>query len=193
MRRVLFVFALLAWDGDSARAASEHGDGKALAAPLQFLHEFNQQNLIEAARRMPPEKFDYRPAPAPVRSFGEILAHVADANYLFCSAAAGTPDPMHKDLKLPVEAVPQDALERRLRSKPEIVQALEASFEFCRGIFGGLTDAGLATPIEATFGTRATALTLAVYHSGQHYGNVVAYMRAAGVEPPTALGVPGRR
>lgn len=193
MRRVLIVFALLAWGGDSARAASEQGDGTALAAPLQFLHEFNQQNLIEAARRMPPEKFDYRPAPAPVRSFGEILAHVADANYLFCSAASGTPDPMHKDLKLPVEAVPQDALERRLRAKPEIVEALEASFQFCRGVFGDLTDAGLATPIEATFGTRATALTLAVYHSGQHYGNVVAYMRASGVEPPTALGIPGRR
>jgi len=45
------------------------------------------------------------PAPSPVRSFGEILAHVADANYLFCSAAAGKPDPIHKDLKLPVEAV----------------------------------------------------------------------------------------
>jgi uncharacterized damage-inducible protein DinB len=186
------VVVVLGWDASAARAG-EPGDGKALAAPLQFLNQFNHQNLVEAGKRMPAEKFDYRPAPAPVRSFGEILAHVADANYLFCSAAAGTPDPVHKDLTLPVEAVPEDALERRLRGKPEIVEALDASFRFCRGVFDGLTDVALAGTIEASFGTRATAVTLAVYHGGQHYGNVVAYMRAAGIEPPTALGVPGRR
>lgn len=192
MRRASIVLALLGWSVVPAYSAAGPGAGKALAAPLQFLNQLNQQNLIEAGKRMPAEKFEYRPAPAPVRSFGEVLAHVADANYLFCSAAAGKPDPIHKELNLPVEAVPQDALERRLRSKPEIVEALEASFQFCAGVFAELTDAGLATPVEGMFGTRATAVTLAVYHGGQHYGNVVSYMRAAGVDPPTALGVPGR-
>lgn len=193
MRRVLLVLVLLGPETLAAEPPGGPGDGKALAGPLQFLNQFNQQNLIAAARKMPAEKFDYRPAPAPVRSFGQILAHVADANYLFCSAAAGQPDPIHKDLALPVEQVPQDALERRLHDKPEIVEALEASFQFCSGVFGELTDAGLAAPVAATFGTRATALTLAVYHGGQHYGNVVSYMRASGIEPPTALSVPGRR
>ena len=192
MRRASIVLVLLGWGVLPAHSESGPGVGKALAAPLQFLHQFNQENLIAASKRMPEEKFAYRPAPAPVRSFGEILAHVADANYLFCSAAAGKPDPIHKDLKLPVEAVPRDALERRLHSKPEIVAALEASFQFCSGVFAELTDAGLAMPVGGTFGTRATAVTLAVYHGGQHYGNVVSYMRAAGVDPPTALGVPGR-
>jgi DinB superfamily len=168
VRSMLIVLTMLLWDG--LAHASEPGEGKALAAPLQLLNQFNQQNLIAAGKTMAPEKFDYRPAPAPVRSFGEILAHVADANYLFCSAAAGKPDPIHGDLKLPVEAVPQDALERRLHGKPEIVEALEQSFQFCSGVFGELTDAGLATSIEGNFGTRAT-----------------------GVDPPTALGVPGRR
>jgi uncharacterized damage-inducible protein DinB len=192
MRRASVVFVVLvsAVPGWPAPAA---GDGKALAAPLQMLHQINQENLIAAARSMPAEKFAYRPAPAPVRSFGEVLAHVADANYLFCSAAAGKPDPIHKDLKLPVESVPEDSLEKRLRTKPEIVEALSASFQFCSGVFADLNDAGLATPIEGMFGTRATAVTLAVYHGGQHYGNVVSYMRAVGVDPPTALGVPGKR
>ncbi|HET7293817.1 MAG TPA: DinB family protein [Vicinamibacteria bacterium] len=192
MRRASIVFVTSCFVG-SAQALGATGDGKALAAPLQFLHQFNQQNLIAAGKKMPDEKFDHRPAPAPVRSFGQILAHVADANYLFCSAAAGKPDPVHRDLQVPVEAVPEDALERKLHTKAEIVEALEASFAFCAGVFGELTDDGLAAPVEGAFGTRATALTLAVYHSGQHYGNVVAYMRAAGVDPPTALGVPGRR
>jgi uncharacterized damage-inducible protein DinB len=193
MRRgSIIVLVLLGSGVVPARSENGPGAGKALAAPLQFLHQFNQQNLIRAGKQMPAEKFAYRPAPAPVRSFGEILAHVADANYLFCSAAAGKADPIHKDLNLPVEAVPEDALERRLRSKPEILEALEASFQFCSGVFAELTDAGLATPVEGTFGTRATAVTLAVYHGGQHYGNLVSYMRAAGVDPPTALGVPGR-
>lgn len=165
----------------------------AVAAPLQMLQLFNRQNLVEAARRMPPEKFDFRPAAPPVRTFGQIVAHVADANYLFCSAAAGKPDPVHKDVRLPVEAVPEDALERRLETKAEIVDALEASFAFCDDAFKDLSDASLATPLQGNFPTRAVAVTLTVYHGGQHYGNLVTYMRAAGVEPPTALGVPGRR
>jgi uncharacterized damage-inducible protein DinB len=191
MRRASIVLALFAWSAAPAR--SEAGDGKAIAAPLQLLHRFNQQNLIAAAKSVPEEKFAYRPAPAPVRSFGEILAHVADANYLFCSAAAGQPDPIHKNLRLPVESVPEDALEKRLHTKPAIVEALQASFEFCSGVFTDLDDAGLAAPIEGAFGTRAAAVTLAVYHAGQHYGNIVSYMRTVGVDPPTALGVPGRR
>lgn len=146
MCRALLVLVLLAPEAVAADSGAGPGDGKALAAPSQFLNQFNQTNLIAAAKRMPAEKFDHRPAPAPVRSFGEILAHVADANYLFCSAAAGTRDPIHKDLKIPVEQVPQDALERRLHDKTEIVEALEACLQFCSGVFAELTDAGLATP-----------------------------------------------
>jgi uncharacterized damage-inducible protein DinB len=163
-----------------------------LASPLQMFHELNSKNIIDAARAMPEERYAYRPAAPPVRSFGQLVAHIADGNYVFCSAALGKPDPIHPGLQLPVEAVPEESLERRLRTKQEILEAVEASFGYCASAFEGLTDQSLAAPIAA-FGTRAMVLTLAVYHAGQHYGNIVTTMRAAGVEPPTALSAPGRR
>jgi uncharacterized damage-inducible protein DinB len=191
MRGALIIAALLS--GGTVAAETAPDGGKAVSASLEFLHRFNQTNVIEAAKRMPEEKFDYRPAPQPVRSFGELVAHIADANYLFCSAAAGKPDPIHPKLELPLEQIPEDALERRLRTKTEIVQALEESFAYCGAVFQDLTDESLAAPVERIFGTRAQALILAVYHGGQHYGNLVTYMRVTGVEPPTALATPGGR
>ena len=46
-------------------------------------------NLSDAAAAMPGDKFSYRPV-AEVRSFGQILAHVTGAHYLYCSQASGT-------------------------------------------------------------------------------------------------------
>jgi len=162
-----------------------------LASPLQAFHRLNRKNIVDAARAMPEERFAFRPAAPPVRSFGQLVAHIADGNYVFCSAALGKPDPIHPGLQLPVEAVPEESLERRLRTKQEILEAVEESFRYCASAFEGLTDQSLAAPVAA-FGTRAMALTLAVYHAGQHYGNIVTTMRAAGVDPPTALSAPGR-
>jgi uncharacterized damage-inducible protein DinB len=187
MRLVLIACACLGVGPETATPKA----AAVLASPLQMFNRLNSKNVIDAARAMPEERYGFRPAAAPVRSFGQLVAHIADGNYVFCSAALGKPDPVHPGLKLPLEAVPEESLERRLRTKQEILEAVEASFGYCAGAFEGLTDQSLAAPIAA-FGTRAMALTLAVYHAGQHYGNIVTTMRAAGVEPPTALSAPGR-
>src|SRR5437879_9521162 len=44
--------------------------------------------IERAAEKMPEEQYAFKPDPA-VRSFGQIVGHVADANYLFCSGALG--------------------------------------------------------------------------------------------------------
>jgi hypothetical protein len=41
---------------------------------------------------MPEEQFAFKPDPA-VRSFGQILGHVADANYTFCAGVLGESSP----------------------------------------------------------------------------------------------------
>src|SRR2546422_3861897 len=45
-----------------------------------------------AAEKMPEEEYAFKPDPA-VRSFGQILGHIADADYLFCSGVLGENSP----------------------------------------------------------------------------------------------------
>ncbi len=46
---------------------------------------------------MPEENYSFKPTPE-VRSFGQIVGHVADASYMFCSQAAGEANPA-KDIE----------------------------------------------------------------------------------------------
>jgi hypothetical protein len=55
------------------------------------------KNLVAAAETMPADKYSFRPTPAQ-RSFGEILAHAAQANDYLCSTIGGTKAPQRTKL-----------------------------------------------------------------------------------------------
>src|SRR5258708_29280268 len=44
--------------------------------------------VIAAAEKMPEESYSFKPTPE-VRTFGQLVAHLADSNYFFCSTVAG--------------------------------------------------------------------------------------------------------
>ncbi len=48
--------------------------------------------VIAAAEKMPEQNYSFKPTPD-VRSFGQLVGHVADAQYGFCSMATGEPNP----------------------------------------------------------------------------------------------------
>src|SRR6267143_1596246 len=48
--------------------------------------------LLRSAEKMPAENYSFKPTEV-VRSYGQILGHVADAQYLFCSIALGEKSP----------------------------------------------------------------------------------------------------
>src|SRR5262249_48651378 len=62
--------------------------------------------IEQAAAKMPEEEYAFKPDPA-VRSFAQILGHIADANYLFCSPALG-------------EKNPAPGIEKTKTTKPEL-------------------------------------------------------------------------
>src|SRR6476620_718652 len=70
-----------------------------------------------AARKMPEEQFAFKPDPA-VRSFGQILGHIADANYTFCSTVLG-------------ENSPSPGIEKTKTTKAELTAALREAFSYC--------------------------------------------------------------
>lgn len=85
--------------------------------------------IVEAARAMPADKFGGAPTPDPM-TFAELLLHVAQGNYLFCSRIGGTPEP----------ALPPLAASA---PKPELVARVQASFDFCSRAVATLNDSKL--------------------------------------------------
>src|SRR5690349_17581939 len=82
--------------------------------------------IERAAEKMPEEEYAFKPDPA-VRSFGQILGHIADADYLFCSAALG-------------ENKPSPGVEKTKNTKAELTTALHDAFAYCGRAYDALTD-----------------------------------------------------
>jgi uncharacterized damage-inducible protein DinB len=156
-----------------ALSAAAHAQDNPLSAGNKFLYTMIKANLIKAAQKMPEENYAFKPTPE-VRSFGQIVGHVADAQYLFCSAVAG-------EKKSPDN-------EKTKTSKADLVAALQEGFAYCDAVYNSMTDA-VATDKLKFFGQDATKLSVLsfnVAHDNEHYGNIVTYMRLKGLVPPSS-------
>src|SRR6266852_2381956 len=79
-----------------------------------------KNNILRAAEKMPEENYSFRPTPA-VRSFGQLVGHVADYHYIFCGPAIG-------------ESKNPD-IETTKKSKAGLIAALKESMAYCDAIF----------------------------------------------------------
>ena len=140
-----------------------------LTATLSIFRSNMQDKIMKSADAMPESKYSYRPTKE-VRSFAEILNHVADISYTLCSNVKGEANPATATAK---------------RSKPEIVAYLKGSFDYCDGVYSGFTDAHLNAPADF-FGAKTNKmfiLTQVGNHDALHYGNLVTYLRLNGLTP----------
>jgi uncharacterized damage-inducible protein DinB len=140
-----------------------------LTTTLSIFRKNMQDKIMNSADEMPDAKYSYRPTKE-VRSFAEILIHVADISYTLCSNAKG-------------EAPPGSAAARG--SKAEIKAYLKGSFDYCDGVYSGFTDVHLNDPANF-FGVKTNEmfiLTQVGNHDALHYGNLVTYLRINGLEP----------
>jgi uncharacterized damage-inducible protein DinB len=130
--------------------------------------------IEHAAEKMPEEQFTFKPDPAS-RSFGQILGHIADANYSFCSGVLG-------------ESSPSPGIEKTKTTKAELTAALRNAFAYCGRAYDGLTDASANETVKA-YGQERNKLGVLwfnVSHNLEHYGNLVVYMRMKGIVPPSS-------
>ena len=140
-----------------------------LTATLSLFRTNMQDKITTAADAMPESKYSYRPT-KDVRSFGEIVTHVADISYILCSNVKG-------------EATPATTAAKG--SKAEIVAYLKGAFAYCDGVYSGFTDAHLNDPADF-WGHKTNKmfiLTQVGNHDALHYGNLVTYLRLNGVVP----------
>jgi len=118
------------------------------------------------AEQMPEENYAFKATPD-VRSFGELVAHVADTQTRFCSMAAGEQKSVNAASK---------------KAKADLAAALRDSSAMCDAAFDGLTD---ATP--AGMGRSKLALVeFNTGHSNEEYGYMSVCMRLKGIVPPSS-------
>jgi uncharacterized damage-inducible protein DinB len=182
MKSTAFVVAALmlgfaplgAQRGPSPRA----GSGNPVSSSLRAQWDDVRKNVSESANIMSEADYSFRPVDS-VRTFGQILAHVAGANYLFCAASKGEKAP-HAE----------DEFEKGATTKTAIVRALNDSLSYCDGQFTALDDKSGAEMVVMPFGlpktARAGALMMNIGHLNEHYGNLVTYFRIKGIVPPSS-------
>ena len=130
--------------------------------------------LQKAAEQFPDSVYDFKPTPE-VRSFGELIGHVAGSQQMFCAAALGEPQPE------------EDAVEKSAKSKAALVDALKKSSEYCMRAYAQTDQQAQGkTKMFGQEMSRLDVLVMNANHDNEHYGNVVTYMRLKGLVPPSS-------
>ncbi len=130
--------------------------------------------LLRSAEKMPEENYNFKPTDS-VRTYGQIIGHVADAQYLFCSLALG-------------EQNPGPNIEKTKSSKADLITALKDAFSYCDRAYDGMTDASATQTVQLFGGDtpKLGVLNVNNMHTIEHYGNLVTYMRLKNIVPPTS-------
>lgn len=151
----------------------------ALGPSAAALEQWNDigRKIIAIAEDLPEDKYDYKPAPD-VRSFVQVVLHVSASMYYFTDPALGQkvryPDDPKRD-------------ELNLKTKAQIVAFVKKAVQEGADVIQSKGDAGMSASVYAG-GPRLSRVDELAYglteHSGEHYGQLVAYYRANGMVPP---------
>ena len=152
--------------GDQSRAAVAAARASWMAA-----HTY----IVRSAEQMSEADFAFKPV-ATVRSFGQIVAHVADDETGWCAQVLGEP-------------LKQTQYEKKLTAKADVVRAIRDAGTYCEKAYS-LSDAqaaGMAT-IWGGQQPKIKGLMDNAAHDWEHYGNIVTYLRLKGMVPPSSQG-----
>src|SRR3982074_1271594 len=173
---VLLAFAFPAHAQDALKkdAAVKPADPE-LKVVLDSWNEIGRK-LIAMAEDFPEDKYDFKPTPAQ-RSFAEQLLHAAGANYFFTNLARGEKPPAEEDPK-----------RDQYKTKADVVTFVKKAFADGAAAIKAKGDKGMSDLVVDPFGHQQMRIADMAYgfieHSGEHYGQLVAYYRLSGLVPP---------
>jgi uncharacterized damage-inducible protein DinB len=179
VRGVVFSICLF-WALSAAAQTTDAGFNDALsgsmASVVKAMHATIRQNLADAAENMPAAEFSFKATPQ-VRSFAEVLGHVVNANFFFCSQAKGEPPPSKENFE-------------RVADKAALVKGMTEALKYCDDVYTGTTDTNFNTLITMAGpakkqASRGSILVFNTAHNNEHYGNIVVYLRLKGHVPPS--------
>ena len=181
MKRTIPLLALLALAGAvlarTATPAAAAGPSAIAVDKTIWLNTIGY--VTTAAEQMPDSLYAYRPTKA-VRSFGELVAHVAGSQHMFCAAATGD------------KPSAEDDVEKTAMTKAAILSALKSSTAYCQKAYAMADADALARPVQL-FGMKINGMWAVLEntaHDSEHYGNIVTYFRMVGMVPPSSQPAP---
>jgi len=181
MKRVLYaipvvaLFATVAYS--QAPGGQVQGQKIGLATSLQRGYNGFKTNFSAAAEKMPEADYSFKPGSTPeARTYAQVIAHIAQAQFGQCSGLKGVPNPMAGK-----------QLEQELKTKGEVTKALADSFAMCDELFANLTDASATEMVKAGQNeqTRAASLYGVLVHGNELYGTAAVYLRSKNIVPPS--------
>ena len=179
-RKAVLLFCLVGAPLSAAAQTTDAGFNDALspsmASVVKNMHETIRQNLAEAAQSMPAEEYSFKATPQ-VRSFAELIGHVVNANFFFCSQAKGEPPPSKENFE-------------KVADKAALVKGINDALKNCDDVYNATTDANFSSLITMAGpakkqASRGSVLVFNNAHNNEHYGNIVVYMRLKGHVPPS--------
>ncbi len=160
-----------------AHDAAAPAPGTGVRAEMLMWINDAEDKLMQLAEATPEDKFSWRPS-KDVRSVGEVLMHVATANF-------GAPSFWGK---MPPAGFDMMNYEKSLTKKADIMKALKDSFAHMEAGFASIPDAELEKPVEIFGGAVKTSVRggymLLLSHAHEHLGQSIAYARSNGIAPP---------
>jgi|ERR1051326_2183147 uncharacterized damage-inducible protein DinB len=168
-RTLLIVLASL-----FAGAFALQAQSNALSSEIKQSYKSVKNNLLKAAEKMPEENYSFQPVPE-IRTFGALVAHIADAQTRFCTVAMGEPKTPSAGSK---------------KTKADLVAALKESIADCDKAFEELTDAAATQMVKMgrNESTKMGALVRNVIHDNEEYGYLAVYLRLKNIVPPSSEG-----
>ena len=168
MKRAVVSFLVVAFFGlavGPSILSAQQAPKKAPGPEQVLLRQWNGigDKVIAMAEDWPADKYDYRPNDQ-VRTFGQILVHIAAANYFAINPAQG------KSTK-GLQGDPKE-----YQTKEQIVAFVKKSFADGAETLEKGGDAGALKNLGSWVGI--------IEHSGEHFGNLVTYYRNNNVVPP---------
>jgi hypothetical protein len=175
MKRTVVITALLLLAASATAQTTPAQSKNPVSTALRDILPNRQKNTVAAVEVMPADKFNYKPS-ADQMTFGHLVVHMAETNYLLCSKAAAVPAPTVENLK-------------DTDSKDRLVAGVKASFDFCSEALAKMDDSKLAETTEGFGGKQVTRAWISLILAGawaDHYAEAAMYLRLNGVLPPTA-------
>jgi hypothetical protein len=142
-----------------------------------------ENDVVSLAEAMPADKYDFKPSNGEftgVRTFGEQVKHLATMIYMTAAIVL--------EEKTPYGPGTNDNGPDDVRGKAQIVDYLKAAIAYARRAMGSLTEQNALDPLKTYFGSQPRTEVAAgvVYHSYDHYGQMVVYARMNGIVPPSS-------
>jgi hypothetical protein len=173
--RSIVALALILYPSARASGQIPAGMKVGLSQYLQAGYDGLKSNVVAAANKMPEADFGFRPSTMPeVRTFAQVLAHIAGSQFGTCASLKGQPNPMASR-----------NLEKELATRAAVIKALQDSFDFCDGAISQLSDASASEFVRVGRGeaVRAAVITGLLAHTSEMYGISTVYLRARNLTP----------